>query len=248
MKEIQKIIFNLNDFQELKELGGGDFSCVQLALYTPEVKYVALKLLDKKLYEKNRYVSHAFSEKKLLQSIDSPFKIKYLGSFKTEDYLYLVTEYVEGEQLIDLIQSKRGLNEDTCRFYAAQLVLFFETLHGIHTETKTQAIFRDLKPENILVSCWDKYLKVIDFGYCAFLEENVDSKYKESKTRTNKPKKKTFCGSLEYMSPEILQGKLYDTASDIWSFGILLFVMLCDCFPIHYEKEKNNHSSIKQAE
>lgn len=210
--EIQKENLNLSDFQEIEKLGGGRFSLVELAIYLKESKYVALKILDKKAYQSTVEKKHAFSEKRLLKDIRSPFKINYLGSFQSRKYLYLVTEYVEGCRLIDLVQQNKGLTEEAARFYGAQLLLFLETLHS-HA-----AVFRDIKPENILISYWDRYLKVIDFGYSSYLD-------KETGTR------ETLCGTLEYLCPEKIQGVPYDTASDIWSFGILLFVMLCDRFP-----------------
>lgn len=230
-EEIKKPNLNRSDFQEMEALGGGNHSAVELAVYIKESKYVALKILDKKEYERNDFVAHAFSEKQMLRQVESPFKIKYLGSFQTRKYLFLVTEYVEGQRLIDLIQKTKGFDEDTCRFYAAQLVLFLETLHSKH------ALFRDFKPENILVSHSDRYLKVIDFGYSTYLDEKTGYR-------------KTFCGTLEYNCPEKVQGFPYNYASDIWSFGILLFVMLCDKFPSSQRKEdlpKNGNGNGKLA-
>jgi serine/threonine protein kinase len=214
-----------SDFHEIQKLGGSPFSSIRLAIYLQEEKYVVLKVLDKKAYENKHIVEHAKSEKVLLRDIVSPFKIKYLSSFQTDTSLYLVTEYVEGDRLIDLIQKNHGLEEEVTRFYAAQLVLFLETLH------EAKAIFRDFKPENILINHWDHYLKVIDFGYSAYLDSSGS--------------KRTLCGSLEYFCPEKVQGLPYNAASDIWSFGILLFVMLCDRFP-YQKKDKDQLRHVSQ--
>jgi len=107
--EIKKPNLNLNDFQELEELGGGRSSGVKLALYGGESppKYVALKILDKKAYQQDKkMISYAYHEKQMLHDIHSPFKIAYLGKFKTKSFLYLVTEYVAGYTLINLIQTE----------------------------------------------------------------------------------------------------------------------------------------------
>jgi len=86
-----------------------------------------------------------------------------------------------------------------------------------------KALYRDLKPENVVISQWDRYLKVVDFGYSTY---NSHSGSRES-----------FCGTLEYLCPEKIQGLPYDYSSDIWSLGILLFVMLCDRHPYTSPKE-----------
>lgn len=126
-----------------------------------------------------------------------------------------MTEYVEGPRLIDVIQESRGMDEATCRFYAAQMILFLETLHG------AGAVYRDIKAENILVSHWDHYLRFIDFGYSSYLEEKSNCL-------------RSYCGTLEYLCPEKIQGHAYDQSSDIWSLGILFFVMICDRFPYRF--------------
>jgi protein kinase A len=197
----------MDDFNGIDTLGQTENSVVELAIYVPTGKYIALKVLDKVYYEEKNMVRHAYAEKKILQQIHSPFKIKLLGSFKCEENLYLVTEYVEGETLIDMIQRYRGLSEATCKFYAAQIVLFLEAMHG------AKALYRDLKPENLMVSRWDHYLKVIDFGLSTYLGPSKQS---------------TNCGTLHYLCPEKVKGAPYDYTSDIWSFGILLYVMFTD--------------------
>jgi serine/threonine protein kinase len=215
--ELKSSKLSLNCFKELTPLGGQDMSKVKLAIHIDTLKFVALKRLEKKKYEEKKMVHHAVEEKKMLREIQSPFKVQLLGRFQTRDHVYLVTEYVEGDDLLRLIQRNDGLNEDTSRFYAAQLVLFLETLHA------TDGIFRDIKPENILVSHWDRYIKVVDFGFCTYLDPE-------------RGRRASVCGTVAYMCPEKLQAAAYNTASDIWSFGVLLFVMLCNRFPDNFKE------------
>ena len=112
-------------------------------------------------------------------------------------------EYVSGGELFTFIRNQGGLDANTARIYAAEIVLVIEYLHQRHI------IHRDLKPENLLV---DKrgHLKLTDFGF--------------AKTVTDKTW--TMCGTPEYIAPEIIQGKGHDRAVDWWSLGILIFEML----------------------
>lgn len=109
----------------------------------------------------------------------------------------------------------KKFDEETSKFYAAQVILAFEYLHNIGI------IYRDLKPENILLQC-DGYLKITDFGFCKKINRN----------RTY-----TFCGTPEYVAPEIIMHKGYSFSSDWWSLGILVFEMNAGYAPFFDENQ-----------
>jgi serine/threonine protein kinase len=167
---------------------------------------VALKILSKYHYEKRGEVYRAFHEKRFLQRCRSPFTVKCFGIFKTSNFVGFALEHVQGYELFDFIQeSEAGLSVSLTRFLAAQVILFLETLH------RKNILYRDLKPENIMVLP-DAYIKIVDFGLCAELDEN--------KKRLNPS------GTPSYFCPEKVQHQSYDEKSDIWSLGVLLYEMV----------------------
>jgi protein kinase A len=201
------------DFALFEYLGTGSFSEVVLALHLASKKFVAIKILSKKKYEKQGITEQAFSEKKLLQEIHSPFGIRLLGSFQTQLHLYLVIEYVMGMSLRKSInQSKMGLPEKLCKFYLAQVLLFLEELHN------NNALYRDLKSENVLIEEYGGYIRVVDYGFATYLTTKI-------------PQRNTVCGTLEYFCPEKLKKEWYIQSSDVWSFGVLMYEMLTGMLP-----------------
>lgn len=122
--------------------------------------------------------------------------------------------FYEGGNLFTLITIKRRLREDAARFYISQLAMALSYLH------KQNIIYRDLKPDNIMISR-DGYLRMIDFGLAKILTNNM---------RTN-----TYCGSLQYMAPEILMGHEYSFAVDWWALGILTYEMIFGFTPYQQE-------------
>lgn len=202
---MKKVQYKLQDFQLQRELGTGAQSFVKLALHIPTQQLVALKVLSKHFYEKRQQVSYAFNEKKLLPCA-SPFAVEYLGSFQTENFAYLVLEYVKGVELFEFLHlSTYGLSLSLTRFISAQIVLFLETLH------EQKIIYCDLKPENVMVLP-NGYVKMVDFGMTSRLNRHGQ--------------KLTACGTLSYFCPNKLQHKPYDIRSDWWSLGILLHEMI----------------------
>jgi len=143
-----------------------------------------------------------------------PFLMKLHYSFQTKTALYFVMDYINGGELFFHIKRGLRLNEDEVRFYSGQVVLALEFLH------KHGIIYRDLKPENILLS-HTGYLVLTDFGL------SKTGLYAQN-ARTN-----TFCGTPEYMAPEVLRGESYTKSIDWWSLGTLMYELFCGTTPFY---------------
>ncbi|CAI9779173.1 unnamed protein product [Fraxinus pennsylvanica] len=145
------------------------------------------------------------AERDILTQIDHPFIVQLRCSFQTKYRLYLVLDFINGGHLFFRLHHHGLFREDLARIYTAEIVSSVSHLHA------NGIMHRDLKPENILLD-EDGHAILTDFGLTKQLEDNTISN--------------SMCGTVEYMSPEIILGKGHDKAADWWSFGILLFEML----------------------
>jgi len=152
-----------------------------------------------------------------LNNINNEFLVKCYYSFSDNEYIYFVMEYLNGGDLSFFFNSFKTLKEEVVKTYAAEIILACEYLHS------KDIIHRDLKPENILLDS-EGHISLTDFG---FAKESIGS---DQKTRT-------FCGTLEYMSPEMIKGTGYGKATDWWSVGILIFDMLTGEPPFRHKNE-----------
>ena len=217
----------LNDFQIIKVLGRGTFGKVCLVQYKPTKEYYAMKSLKKDVLLDMDQVQSTILEKKILQSLDHPFLVGMVFCFQTEERIYFIMPFIRGGELFQHLRTEKFFKEDKARFYAASMGLALEYLHnhGI--------VYRDIKPENILIG-EDGYLKLIDFGMAKMLQGNE--------------KATSFCGTPEYLAPEIITGEGHNRAADWWSYGILLFEMLCGIPPFYCENTERMYDLITNAE
>ncbi|UMM44374.1 hypothetical protein L5515_019533 [Caenorhabditis briggsae] len=156
---------------------------------------------------------HLAQEKKIMATVKNPFLCVMHHSFENYQKAYLVLEFLSGGEMFTYLNKKKKLDEETTRFYIAEIVLALEYLH------KNDVIYRDLKPENIM---FDKngHSKLIDFGL----------------SKSNVPKggyTTTLCGTMEFMAPEIIRRSPYGHPADIWALGILMFDMLAGGPPFY---------------
>ncbi|KAJ0044931.1 hypothetical protein Pint_06692 [Pistacia integerrima] len=195
----------LEDFEVLKVVGQGAFAKVYQVRRIGTSEIYAMKVMRKdKIVEKN-HAEYMKSERNILTKVDHPFIVQLRYSFQTKYRLYLVLDFVNGGHLFFQLYRQGLFREDLARIYTAEIVSAVSHLH-------TNGIMhRDLKPENILLDA-DGHVMLTDFGLAKQFEEN---------TRSN-----SMCGTLEYMSPEIVLGKGHDKVADWWSVGVLLYEML----------------------
>ena len=218
---------SLDDFQVMKVLGRGSFGKVTLVQYKKTGEYYAMKSLKKDVLLDQDQVESTILEKKILQSLDHPFLVGMVFCFQTEERIYFVMPFVRGGELFQHLRASKFFPEDKVKFYSASIGLALDYLHS------KGIIYRDIKPENILIG-EDGYLKLIDFGMAKIVK--------------NGEKATSFCGTPEYLAPEIITGEGHNSSADWWSFGILIFEMLCGIPPFYCENNEKMYELIMHAE
>ncbi|XP_064602386.1 cGMP-dependent protein kinase 1-like [Liolophura sinensis] len=196
----------LEELDVIATLGMGGFGRVELVqLATDKSKTFALKCLKKKHIVETRQQEHIYSEKKIMLETRSPFIARLYKTFKDRKYVYMLMEVCLGGELWTILRDRGSFDDNTARFCVACVLEAFQYLHckGI--------IYRDLKPENLLLDN-SGYIKLVDFGF--------------AKKIGSGRKTWTFCGTPEYVAPEIILNKGHDHAADYWSLGILMFELL----------------------
>ena len=232
------------DFEFLKLIGRGTFGKVFQVRKRDTKRIYAMKVLSKKEIVAKKEVAHTIGERKILQcSLDSPFLVGLKFSFQTDSDLYLVTDFKSGGELFWHLQRETRFPEERAKFYIAELILALEHLHKYNIVyrcvfflPRSFSIYlsvqnSDLKPENILLDATG-HVALCDFGL-----SKADLRPDELTT--------TFCGTTEYLAPEILldeQG--YSKIVDFWSLGVLLFEMCCGWSPFYAEDTQQMYKNI----
>ncbi|KAK7061524.1 Non-specific serine/threonine protein kinase [Favolaschia claudopus] len=214
------------DFEFLKLIGRGTFGKVFQVRKKDTKRIYAMKVLSKKEIVAKKEVAHTIGERKILQrSLESPFLVGLKFSFQTDLDLYLVTDFKCGGELFWHLQRETRFSEERARFYIAELILALEHLH------KYDIVYRDLKPENILLDAVG-HVALCDFGL-----SKPDLRSDQLTT--------TFCGTTEYLAPEMLLDELgYSKIVDFWSLGVLLFEMCCGWSPFYAEDTQQMYRNI----
>lgn len=217
-----------SQFELLKVLGEGSFGKVFLVrkivgkdagvLYAMKVlKKATLKIKDR---------VRSTNERNILADVGHPFIVKLHYAFQTPGKLYLILDFLRGGDLFTRLSKEVMFTEEDVKFYLAELALALSHLHNIGI------IYRDLKPENILLD-QDGHIALTDFGL--------------SKQPLDGSKTYSFCGTVEYMAPEVVNRKGHDVAADWWSFGVLMFEMLTGNLPFHSATRQETMDQILKA-
>ncbi|KAL4236357.1 Serine/threonine-protein kinase Sgk1 [Mactra antiquata] len=214
-----------SDFEFLKVIGKGSFGKVLLARHKNEGGVYAVKVLQKQAIMKRNEVKHIMAERNvLLKNVKHPFLVGLHYSFQTPDKLYFVLDYVNGGELFFHLQRERYFPEVRARFYAAEMASAIGYLHSLNI------IYRDLKPENILLDS-KGHIVLTDFGLC---KEGI-----EGMGTTN-----TFCGTPEYLAPEVLRKQPYDKTVDWWCLGAVLYEMMYGLPPFYSRDTAEMYDNI----
>lgn len=213
-------IAGLYDLEET--IGRGHFAVVKLARHVFTGEKVAVKVIDKqKLDEISK--AHLFQEVRCMKLVQHPNVVRLYEVIDTQTKLYLIQELGDGGDMYDYImRHERGLDELSARTYFKQIVQAISYCHELHV------VHRDLKPENVIFFEKLGLVKLTDFGF--------SNQFNPGK------KLETSCGSLAYSAPEILLGDSYDApAVDVWSLGVLLFMLVCGEAPF---QEANDSETL----
>ncbi|CAK7901306.1 serine/threonine-protein kinase Ypk1p [[Candida] anglica] len=217
-KPILKKHLTIEDFDLLKVIGKGSFGKVMQVIKKDTKQIYALKTLRKQHIISRMEVMHTLAERTVLARINNPFIVPLKFSFQSPEKLYLVLSFINGGELFWHLQKEGKFSMDRSRFYIAELLTALESLHELNV------IYRDLKPENILLD-YQGHIALCDFGLCKL-------------NMTNNDKTNTFCGTPEYLAPELLLNQGYTRSVDWWTLGTLLYEMLTG-LPPFYDDDVN---------
>uniref|UniRef100_A0A672NST2 non-specific serine/threonine protein kinase n=1 Tax=Sinocyclocheilus grahami TaxID=75366 RepID=A0A672NST2_SINGR len=223
----------MENFELLKVLGTGAYGKVFLVRKISghdKGKLYAMKVLKKAaIVQKAKTAEHTRTERQVLEHIrQSPFLVTLHYAFQTQTKLHLILDYVSGGEMFTHLYQRDHFSEDEVRIYVGEIILALEHLH------KLGIVYRDIKLENILLDS-DGHVVLTDFGLSKeFLEEEKERTY-------------SFCGTIEYMAPEIIRGKAgHGKVVDWWSLGILMFELLTGASPFTLEGERNSQSEVSK--
>uniref|UniRef100_A0A8C2G006 Ribosomal protein S6 kinase n=1 Tax=Cyprinus carpio TaxID=7962 RepID=A0A8C2G006_CYPCA len=223
----------MENFELLKVLGTGAYGKVFLVRKISghdKGKLYAMKVLKKAaIVQKAKTAEHTRTERQVLEHIrQSPFLVTLHYAFQTQTKLHLILDYVSGGEMFTHLYQRDHFSEDEVRIYVGEIILALEHLH------KLGIVYRDIKLENILLDS-DGHVVLTDFGLSKeFLEEEKERTY-------------SFCGTIEYMAPEIIRGKAgHGKSVDWWSLGILMFELLTGASPFTLEGERNSQSEVSK--
>ncbi|CCW71026.1 unnamed protein product [Phytomonas sp. Hart1] len=211
-----------DDFESFDLLGKGSFAYVVLCRHISTNQFYAMKVVNKQGLLDQKRIQDVFTERNVLMRMGHPYLLKLHWTFQSEHKVFFVMDYMSGGDLDKYMNSvpTKQLDLFTSKLYGAEILLVLNYLHD------NSVIYRDLKPENILLT-HDGHCTLADFGLSKDLfEDDQDDSNQDMRADS-------FVGSPFYVAPDVLRRREYTNAIDYWSFGILLYRMLCGRAPFN---------------
>jgi protein kinase A len=203
------------DLEVIETIGQGAFGRVKIAQHSSTGNTYALKCMKKMLVVQGGQLDNVASECGLLETSLHPFILRMHAAYQDETQLYMLLEIILGGELYTLLQASKKFAVGQASFYTACVVAAIGYLNSM------DIVYRDIKPENLLLDA-EGYVKVVDFGFAKVIDKRSYS----------------FCGTPEYMPPEIMMCKPHHLPCDWWSIGILVFEMLTGGSPFDTDSEE----------
>lgn len=217
------------DFEAIedKNIGKGGFGCVWKVRHKKTKKIFAIKVINKDSIIKQNLVEQTNREIEIMYALDHPHIIKLYNHFEDDEDFCLIMQYASKGQLYAQIRRLKRLDQKSAAQYMREVISAVQYLHG----RNPPIIHRDIKPENILLDS-DGRCKLADFGWSNFHEGNKQ--------------RETYCGTPEYLAPEMINKSGHNESIDIWSLGVLLFELLTGKTPFNFKGDRNQlYNSIK---
>eukprot|EP00055_Hartaetosiga_balthica_P010781 m.47134 g.47134 ORF g.47134 m.47134 type:complete len:715 (-) comp7312_c2_seq1:206-2350(-) len=213
----------LNDLEQTCILGVGGFGQVSLVHHRNTSKYFALKSIAKAHIIETGQEEYVVCEKKVMRALNTPFCAPLYHTYKDSRFIYLLSEALLGGELWRHLRQAGHFMEERARFYIGCVV---EAIAYLHNQS---IIYRDLKPENVLMDR-KGYVKLVDFGFARRLPRNA--------------KTWTFCGTPEYMAPEIVMNQGHDRGVDYWALGVLVYELMSGHTPFACQDAMDTYNLI----
>ncbi|CAD8089331.1 unnamed protein product [Paramecium sonneborni] len=212
-QDLKQSRISLKDFEFIRCIGVGGFSKVYLVREKKTGLFYAMKLIEKKPIMQQNKQNIIQNERDIMYNLNHPFIVKMQYAFESRRYLVFVLEYCSGGELFYLLRKVKRMSEEEAFFYFAEICLGMKNLHD------NNIIYRDIKPENILID-FDGHIRIADFGLSKPHMENEDVAY-------------SFCGSPEYMAPEMLLKQGHTLQLDLYCLGALLYELITGLPPFY---------------
>ena len=205
----QETNYSMDQFDIVSVIGRGFHGKVMLVRHKQTRDLFAMKTVHKARLMKSNKVHTVIRERNILAKARNPFIVQLCFAFQTDRKFYLGLEYVPGGELFRRMQNEDEIPVNEVKLYVAEVAIALDYLHSLGI------VYRDLKPENVLITC-DGHIKLTDFGLSKELSDEVTT---------------TFCGTPEYVAPEVIKREPYSCAIDWWSLGVLCYELLYGTTP-----------------